>query len=82
MTTPKKTNEARAEYEQRDLLVGRAIGVRAGLEATFTALKCQKRPAKWLVNRLQRELDRMEGIASEMAKHRDEMYEAAWKDAF
>lgn len=59
-------------YLHRNLVVGKAVGVRAGLHVAMARLVKAKRRPKWLLDLLDREYGKMGDIIDEAIKHRDE----------
>ena len=59
------------EYLRRNLVVSKAVGVDAGLQAAIKRLP--KRTPQWLRNILANEQAKMAAIKSEAASHRDEI---------
>ena len=61
------------EYLRRNLLHCKAVGVAAGLRAVRDRLRTLKRKPLLLVGIINRELEKAELMADEMARHRDEV---------
>ena len=61
------------EYLRRNLLVCQAVGVRAGLTTILHRVEKSRGFPKWIRQALKAELERMDGIPDELAKHRDEV---------
>jgi hypothetical protein len=66
----KKVNQ---EYLRRNLLHASSVGVVAGLESAINRLRELKRCPRWLFLKLSTEHVKACAIATEMAKHRDEI---------
>lgn len=58
------------EYLRRNLVVAKAVGVRAGIRKINSNLP--KRTPKWMRRILDNELGKMDAIVSELAEHREE----------
>lgn len=76
------TDEARTEYARRNLLHASSVGADAGLRTAIARIGSRENPPKWLLKLLTQMSVKASGIAKELAAHRDEIYDAAWKDAF
>jgi hypothetical protein len=61
---------AHEEYLRRNLLVCKAIGIRANAEAALKRLNATKRPAKWLVKYFEGIRDRAEPLAPDLVAWR------------
>jgi hypothetical protein len=62
---------AHEEYLRRNLIHASSIGVRANVASALVRLRKTKRPAKWLVELLDRTLVRAEKVHPEVAKWRN-----------
>ncbi len=60
------------EYLRRNLVLAKAIGVRAGIDDCLLRLMETERPSKWLLKILNSELEKTQEIINELVKHRDE----------
>ena len=74
--------QAQTEYLRRNIIASRAVGVRSGLKTAIDRLEKNKNSPQWIINSLRREYVKTDSICTEIAKHRDEIYDQAWKDAF
>ena len=63
----------REEYLRRNLLHAASVGALAGAEKSLARILTWKKPPQWLVESLSGVKERAQRVASEMAKHRDEV---------
>lgn len=74
--------EMQQEYLRRNLIHAKSVGVQAGIKTAIDRLEGNKNSPQWLVALLRREYVKTDSICTETAKHRDEVYERAWKGNF
>jgi hypothetical protein len=61
------------EYLRRNLIHAKSVGIGAGLKSSISRLENNKNSPKWLINTLKGLHERSLPVASECAKHRDEV---------
>ena len=70
------------EYLDRNLLVAKAIGIRAGARSGIDRLNDMKRQPKWMVALLTGIADRSAPLPRHLAKYRDQLRESKFAGGF
>jgi len=61
-------------YARRNILHCKAVGAASNAKAALARLRGHRRPPQWLERYLVGIIARIEAVADEMAKHRDEAW--------